>query len=201
MTDDRMTLIELVEKAADIDLVREMLAFAADRMMDAEVEVETGAAKGARTPLRENQRNGYRERDWDTRAGRITLEIPKLRKGSYFPSFLEPRRTAEKALVAVIQGEEDQETVRWTVSPTNDVQGVSTRSVDDLVKAMGAGGMSKSQVSRLCADIDVRVNAFLRRPLEGSWPFGGQTVHWTVCSSASARGSTPPTSRSATAAG
>ena len=74
------------------------------------------AAKGARTPLRENQRNGYRERDWDTRAGRITLEIPKLRKGSYFPSFLEPRRTAEKALVAVIQGEEDQETVRWTVS-------------------------------------------------------------------------------------
>ena len=166
-----------------------------------EVETETGAAKGARTPLRENQRNGYRERDWDTRAGRITLAIPKLRKGSYFPSFLEPRRTVEKALVAVIQGEEDQETVRWTVSPTNDVQGVSTRSVDDLVKAMGAGGMSKSQVSRLCADIDVRVNAFLRRPLEGSWPFGGQTVHWTVCSSASARGSTPPTSRSATAAG
>ena len=157
MTDDRMTLIELVEKAADIDLVREMLAFAADRMMDAEVEVETGAAKGARTPLRENQRNGYRERDWDTRAGRITLEIPKLRKGSYFPSFLEPRRTAEKALVAVIQEAY--------------VQGVSTRSVDDLVKAMGAGGMSKSQVSRLCADIDVRVNAFLRRPLEGSWPY------------------------------
>ena len=152
-------------------------------------------------PLRENQRNGYRERDWDTRAGRITLAVPKLRKGSYFPSFLEPRRTAEKALAAVIQGEEDQETVRWTVSPTNDVHGVSTRSVDDLVKAMGAGGMSKSQVSRLCADIDVRVNAFLRRPLEGSWPFGGQTVHWTVCSSASARGSTPPTSRSATAAG
>ena len=136
-----------------------------------EVETETGAAKGARTPLRENQRNGYRERDWDTRAGRITLEIPKLRKGSYFPSFLEPRRTAEKALVAVIQGEEDQETVRWTVSPTNDVQGVSTRSVDNLVKAMGAGGMSKSQVSRLCADIDVRVNAFLQRPLEGSWPY------------------------------
>lgn len=102
MTDDRMTLIELVEKSADIDLVREMLAFAADRMMDAEVETETGAAKGARTPLRENQRNGYREREWDTRAGRITLAIPKLRRGSYFPSFLEPRRTAEKALVAVI---------------------------------------------------------------------------------------------------
>jgi transposase-like protein len=157
MTDDRMALIELVEKAADIDLVREMLAFAADRMMDAEVEAETGAAKGARTPLRENQRNGYRERDWDTRAGRITLAIPKLRKGSYFPSFLEPRRTAEKALVAVIQEAY--------------VHGVSTRSVDDLVKAMGAGGMSKSQVSRLCADIDERVNAFLHRPLEGAWPY------------------------------
>ena len=157
MTDERMTLIELVEKTADADLVREMLAFAADRMMDAEVEALTGAAKGARTPLRENQRNGYRERDWDTRAGRIALEIPKLRKGSYFPSFLEPRRTAEKALVAVIQEAY--------------VHGVSTRSVDDLVKAMGAGGMSKSQVSRLCADIDVRVNAFLQRPLEGSWPY------------------------------
>ena len=107
--------------------------------------------------MREVQRNGYRDRDWDTRAGRIALEIPKLRKGSYFPSFLEPRRTAEKALVAVIQEAY--------------VHGVSTRSVDDLVKAMGAGGMSKSQVSRLCAEIDERVNAFLSRPLEGAWPY------------------------------
>ena len=134
MTDERMALIELVEKQADSDLVREMLAFAADRIMELEVELRTGAAKGARSPLREVQRNGYRERDWDTRAGRIALEIPKLRKGSYLPSFLEPRRTAEKALVAVIQEAY--------------VQGVSTRSVDDLVKAMGAGGMSKSQVTR-----------------------------------------------------
>ncbi len=157
MTDERMALIELVEKAADADLVREMLAFAAERIMDAEAEMLTGAAKGARTALRENHRNGYRERDWDTRAGRIELAIPKLRKGSYFPSFLEPRRTAEKALVAVIQEAY--------------VHGVSTRAVDDLVKAMGAGGMSKSQVSRLCAEIDVRVNAFLQRPLEGAWPY------------------------------
>ena len=157
MTDDRMALIERVEKQADGDLVREMLAFAAERIMEAEVEARTGAAKGARSPLREVQRNGYRDRDWDTRAGRITLEIPKLRKGSYFPSFLEPRRTAEKALVAVIQEAY--------------VHGVSTRSVDDLVKAMGAGGMSKSQVSRLCAEIDERVNAFLCRPLEGAWPY------------------------------
>ena len=157
MTDERMALIDLVEKTADADLVREMLAFAAERIMDAEAEMLTGAAKGARTALRENHRNGYREREWDTRAGRIDLAIPKLRKGSYFPSFLEPRRTAEKALVAVIQEAY--------------VHGVSTRAVDDLVKAMGAGGMSKSQVSRHCAGIDVRVNAFLQRPLEGAWPY------------------------------
>jgi len=155
MTDERMALLDLIEKQADSDLVREMLAFAADRIMEVEVELRTGAAKGARSPLREVQRNGYRERDWDTRAGRIALEIPKLRKGSYLPSFLEPRRTAEKALVAVIQEAY--------------VQGISTRSVDDLVKAMGAGGMSKSQVSRLCSEIDERVNAFLSRPLEGVW--------------------------------
>ena len=157
MTDDRMALMELVEKQADGDLVREMLAFAAERIMEAEIEARTGAAKGARSPMREAQRNGYRERDWDTRAGRIALEIPKLRKGSYFPSFLEPRRTAEKALVAVIQEAY--------------VHGISTRSVDDLVKAMGAGGISKSQVSRLCMEIDERVGAFLARPLEGAWPY------------------------------
>ncbi len=157
MTEERMALIELVEKEADSDLVREMLAFAAERIMELEVEAHTGAPKGVRTELRETQRNGYRSRKWDTRAGRIELGIPKLRKGSYLPSFLEPRRTAEKALVAVIQEAY--------------VQGVSTRAVDDLVKAMGAGGMSKSQVSRLCAEIDERVQAFLCRPLEGAWPY------------------------------
>ncbi len=157
MTNERMALLDLVEKDADSDLVRDMLAFAAERMMEAEAEVAAGAAKGARTPLRDAHRNGYRAREWDTRAGRIELAIPRLRKGSYFTSFLEPRRTAEKALVAVIQEAY--------------VHGVSTRSVDDLVKAMGAGGMSKSQVSRLCAEIDIRVNAFLSRPLEGAWPY------------------------------
>ena len=157
MTNERMALLDLVEKDADSDLVRDMLAFAAERMMEAEAEGAAGAAKGARTPLRDAHRNGYRAREWDTRAGRIELAIPRLRKGSYFPSFLEPRRTAEKALVAVIQEAY--------------VHGVSTRSVDDLVKAMGAGGMSKSQVSRLCAEIDIRVNAFLSRPLEGAWPY------------------------------
>ena len=123
MTDERMALAELIEKGADADLVREMLSFAAGRLMEAEVRARTGAAHGARDPGRQVQRNGYRERDWETRAGRIGLEIPRLRKGSYFPSFLEPRRTAEKALTAVIQEAY--------------VHGVSTRAVDDLVKAMG----------------------------------------------------------------
>jgi putative transposase len=157
MTDDRMALVELIEQGADSDLVREMLAFAAERMMDLEIEARTGAPSGTRSPARLTHRNGYRERGWDTRAGRIDLAIPKLRKGSYFPSFLEPRRTAEKALAAVIQEAY--------------VHGVSTRSVDDLVKAMGASGVSKSQVSRLVAEIDERVNAFLTRPIEGEWPY------------------------------
>lgn len=157
MTDDRMALVELIEQGADSDLVREMLAFAAERMMDMEIEARTGAPSGTRSPARLTHRNGYRERGWDTRAGRIDLAIPKLRKGSYFPSFLEPRRTAEKALAAVIQEAY--------------VHGVSTRSVDDLVKAMGASGVSKSQVSRLVAEIDERVNAFLTRPIEGEWPY------------------------------
>lgn len=158
MTTDRMALIELVEKGADADLVREMLAFAAERMMEAEVQALTGAPHGARDPaVREVQRNGYRERSWETRAGHIDLEIPRLRKGSYFPSFLEPRRTAEKALTAVIQEAY--------------VQGISTRSVDNLVKAMGLTGISKSSVSRLVEEIDERVNAFLNRPIEGEFPY------------------------------
>ena len=99
-----MALLALVEKDADADLVREMLAFAAERLMELEVEVAAGAAKGERSPLRTAQRNGCRERGWETRAGRLELAIPRLRRGSYFPSFLEPRRTAEKALVAVIRG-------------------------------------------------------------------------------------------------
>ncbi|MEO1533795.1 MAG: IS256 family transposase [Pseudomonadota bacterium] len=157
MTDDRMALIELVEKSADEDLVRDMLAFAAERLMELEVEAATGAPRGVRSAARTVQRNGYRERAWETRAGRIDLAIPKLRKGSYFPSFLEPRRTAEKALVAVIQEAY--------------VHGVSTRAVDDLVRAMGGSGVSKSQVSRLCEEIDERVQAFLARPIEGRWPY------------------------------
>jgi putative transposase len=157
MTIDRIALKELVEKGSDADLLREMIAFIASRMMEMEVETLTGAGHGERSAARTNHRNGYRERAWETRAGTVDLEIPKLRKGSYFPAFLEPRRAAEKALAAVIQEAY--------------VQGVSTRSVDDLVKAMGMTGISKSQVSRLCAEIDERVNAFLERPIEGSWPY------------------------------
>jgi len=157
MADERMALLELIEKGADADLVRELLAFASERLMAAEVDQLTGAASGMRSPDRLNHRNGYRTRGWETRLGRIDLAIPKLRKGSYFPAFLEPRRTAEKALTAVIQEAY--------------VHGISTRSVDDLVKAMGGTGVSKSQVSRLCAEIDERVQAFLSRPIEGRWPY------------------------------
>lgn len=158
MTEDKIALKALLEQASDADFLRDIIGFAAERMMALEVEALTGADYRARNPERSNSRNGYRERSWETRAGTVPLQIPKLRKGSYFPTFLEPRRTAEKALVAVIQEAY--------------VQGISTRSVDDLVKAMGMSGISKSQVSRLCEEIDERVNAFLDRPLEGDWPFG-----------------------------
>lgn len=157
MTDDTMALRTLLEKSPDADFLREMIGFAAERLMQLEVQGLTGAAHGERSPDRTNSRNGFRDRIWETRAGSVELRIPKLRKGSYFPGFLEPRRLAEKALTAVIQEAY--------------VQGVSTRSVDDLVQAMGMSGISKSQVSRLIVEIDDRVKAFLSRPIEGDWPY------------------------------
>ena len=157
MTPEIMNLQALLEKTTDGDFLREMISFTAQRLMELEVETLTGAAPGVRSPDRLNHRNGYRDRDWETRAGSVELRIPKLRKGSYFPAFLEPRRMAEKALTAVIQEAY--------------IQGVSTRSVDDLVQAMGMSGISKSQVSRLCGEIDEKVQTFLTRPLEGDWPY------------------------------
>ena len=157
MTDERMALQALFEKTTDADFLRHMIGFTAQRLMELEVGGLTGAAHGEHSPDRLVQRNGYRDRDWRTRAGTVELRIPKLRKGSYFPGFLEPRRLAEKAIAAVVQEAY--------------VQGVSTRSVDDLVRAMGMDGISKSQVSRLCQEIDEKVKPFLGRPIEGDWPY------------------------------
>ena len=157
MTTATMALTELAEKGADIDVLRQMVQFMAQRLMELDVEGRCGAGYDEKNPERLNSRNGYREGAWDTRAGSVELKIPKLRRGSYFPEFLEPRRTAEKALTAVIQEAY--------------VQGISTRSVDELVKALGMSGVSKSQVSRLCAELDERVGAFLSRPIEGDWPY------------------------------
>ena len=158
MTTDTMALQALLEKR-DVapDFLRETLAFMLQELMEHEVSGLCGAERHARSEARVNQRNGYRERPLETRLGRVDLQVPKLRQGSYFPGFLEPRRMSEKALTAVVQEAY--------------VQGISTRKVDELVQAMGMTGISKSQVSRLCEAIDERVQAFLQRPLEGRWPY------------------------------
>jgi len=157
MTDDRMTLIEILQKAGEGDFLRSLAEAVLQILMEADVEGVIGAGRHERNQDRLNYRNGYRERTLDTRVGQLQLRIPKLRQGSYFPPFLEPRKTSERALVAVIQE-------AW-------ISGVSTRRVDDLVQAMGLSGISKSQVSKLCKDIDERVNVFLARPLDGEWPY------------------------------
>ena len=157
MTDATIALSELAEKGAEADFIRQTLQHALQRLMEMDVEALCQAAYGQRSDERINSRNGYRDRAYETRAGKVDLKIPKLRSGSYFPGFLEPRRTAEKALTAVIQEAY--------------IQGISTRSVDELVKAMGMSGVSKSQVSRLCEEIDERVQTFLNRPIEGDWPY------------------------------
>lgn len=162
MADDRMALIETVRKASaagDVDVLREGVRILAQAIMEAEVSELTGVAHGERDPEhRLTHRNGYRERAWDTRVGTIDLAIPRVRDGSYFPSLLEPRRRAERALLAVVQEAY--------------VAGVSTRRVDDLVRTLGIDGISRSQVSRMCAALDAEVEAFRRRPLTGeAYPY------------------------------
>ena len=156
MVKESMDLLELLRKSGvdgDVDFLREALRVLMDAIMDAEVSTRIGAEHGERSPDRLTHRNGYRSRAWDTRVGTMELRIPKLREGSYFPSLLEPRRRSEKALLAVIQQAY--------------VEGVSTRRVDDLVKALGCEGISKSQVSRICGELDRVVDSFLDRPLDG----------------------------------
>ena len=156
MARDSMDILELLHKRGmdgDVDFLREALAVLVNGIMGAEASVKAGAGYGERSPDRVTQRNGYRNRSWDTRVGTMELRIPKLRDGSYFPSLLEPRRRSEKALLAVIQQAY--------------VEGVSTRRVDDLVKALGCEGISKSQVSRICQGLDEVVEKFLNRPLDG----------------------------------
>ena len=157
MTDETLPLADLLAKAGDGDFLRTVAEAVVQLLMETDVEGTIGAARHERTMDRVTYRNGYRDRSLDTRLGSLQLRIPKLRQGSYFPPFLEPRKTTEKALVAVIQE-------AW-------ISGVSTRRVDDLVQAMGLTGISKSTVSELCRDIDERVGAFLDRPLSGDWPY------------------------------
>jgi transposase-like protein len=158
MTEDRLPLAELLQKAGDGDFLRSVAEAVLQLLMEADVEGVIGAGRHERTAERQTYRNGYRERALDTRLGTLQLRIPKLRAGpSYFPPFLEPRKTSEKALVAVIQE-------AW-------IGGVSTRRVDELAQAMGLSGLDKSRVSKLCKEIDERVNGFLERPLAGEWPY------------------------------
>jgi putative transposase len=155
-----MALAELVRKAeqqGDVDFLREGVRVLSQALMEVEVSQQLGAERYERTAERAGQRNGYRERDWDTRVGTIGLQVPRVRAGGYIPSWLEPRKRAEQALVA---------TVREAY-----VHGISTRKVDDLVKALGLDGISKSQVSRLCQALDAEVERFRGRRLEGEYPY------------------------------
>jgi putative transposase len=156
----RMALETLLRKAQmeqDADFLRDGLRVLSEALMELEVTQYVGAERHERTPERTGQRNGYREREWDTRVGTIELRVPRVRDGGYFPSLLDPRRRAERALVAVVQEAY--------------VQGISTRRVDDLVQALGMTGISKSQVSRLCLALDEEVERFRGRPLAGPYPY------------------------------
>jgi len=157
MTETSLPLADLLAKAGDPDFLRKAAETVVQMLMEADVDSLIGAGRHERSDERATYRNGYRDRDLDTRLGTLELRIPKLRQGSYFPPFLQARKTSEKALVAVIQE-------AW-------IGGVSTRRVEELVRAMGLDGIGKSTVSKLCGEIDERVHAFLDRPLQGEWPY------------------------------
>ena len=156
----RIALEEVLRKAQlerDTDFLREGVRVMGQALMELEVSQHLGAERHERTAGRTGQRNGYREREWDTRVGTVELRVPRVRDGGFYPALLEPRRRAEQALAAVVQEAY--------------VQGVSTRRVDDLVKALGLHGISKSQVSRLCAELDAQVERFRSRPLAATYPY------------------------------
>ncbi|MBP1151942.1 transposase-like protein [Methylocaldum sp. RMAD-M] len=157
MAKESMALVEWLGQQGGEDFLRTLTERILERLMDFEVSNRIQAERHERTEDRQAYRNGYRERSLHTRLGTLELKVPKLRSGTYFPSFLEPRRLTEQALVAVIQE-------AW-------IGGISTRKVDDLVQALGMTGISKSQVSALCRDIDARVESFLTRPIEGEWRY------------------------------
>ena len=159
-TDLRIALDELLHKAQmdrDADFLREGVRVLAQALMELEVTQHLGAERYERNGERSGQRNGYRDRSWDTRVGTIDLKVPRVRDGDFFPVLLEPRKRAEQALMAVVQEAY--------------VQGVSTRRVDGLVQALGMQGISKSQVSRLCQELDAEVERFRNRRLEGPYPY------------------------------
>jgi putative transposase len=160
MAKDRMTLLDLLRKAGvdkDVDFLREGVKTLAESIMELEVNEKVGADLYERSSARATYRNGYRERDWDTRVGTIPLEIPRVREGSYFPTLLEPRRRVEQALLSVIQEAY--------------VLGVSTRKVEGLVRSLGMEGISKSEVSRICAGLDEEVNRWRHLPLIHRYPY------------------------------
>ena len=160
MAEETVALLEYFRKMGldrDVDFLRESVRVMSQALMELEVAEKTGAAKYERNPARKTQRNGYRERVWETRVGEIPLQIPKVRRGNYYPSLLEPRRRAEKALLAVIQQAY--------------LEGVSTRKVDDLLQALGLTGIDKSRVSRICQELDEGVQAFRNRSLAGDYPY------------------------------
>lgn len=157
---NRVSLLELLRKAGvdgDVDFLREGVEALAQAVIELEASERVGAERHERTSERSTYRNGYRDRAWDTRVGRVNLRIPKLREGSFFPELLQPRRRSEKALLAVVQEAY--------------VHGVSTRKMDELVKALGLEGISKSEVSRICQSLDGAVERFLNRPIEAPVPY------------------------------